>query len=149
MADDMTQIRPYPPFTISAEVAAHIGRWDPARVLAEVTAKRSVLDTYEHARGLPEDGPGKVGPRRPGGGRAGPGPAVPGAPGVPPGLAAVMMRTPPPAGNGALAVVPGYSYGLTGAVCRAGAPAAGAPPVLAPVLTGTRVRTRHRLTARL
>src|SRR4051794_20799198 len=27
-------------FTVSAEVAAHIGRWDPARVLADVQARR-------------------------------------------------------------------------------------------------------------
>lgn len=31
------------------EIGEHIARWDPARVLAEVEAKRRVLDRYEDA----------------------------------------------------------------------------------------------------
>lgn len=35
--------------------AEHIARWDPARVLAEVEAKRRVLDRYEDARARQQD----------------------------------------------------------------------------------------------
>lgn len=34
---------------MDASAAGHIARWDPARVLAEVEAKRRILDRYEEA----------------------------------------------------------------------------------------------------
>lgn len=34
----------------NAEQANHIARWDPARVLAEVQAKRAIVDRYEDER---------------------------------------------------------------------------------------------------
>ena len=46
-------------FTVSAEVAAHIGRWDPAQVLADVEARTWVLDAYERALTLPYNDPGR------------------------------------------------------------------------------------------
>jgi hypothetical protein len=33
-------------------IGAHVYRWDPARVLAEVEAKRRILDAYEMAAGV-------------------------------------------------------------------------------------------------
>jgi hypothetical protein len=46
-------------FIVSAEVAAHIGRWDPARVLADVAARIWVLDAYERALASRYDAPGR------------------------------------------------------------------------------------------
>jgi hypothetical protein len=46
-------------FTVSTQVAAHIGRWDPARVLADVQAMSRVLDAYERALAMPDDDPGR------------------------------------------------------------------------------------------
>jgi hypothetical protein len=37
----------------------HIGRWDPARVLADVQARSRVLDAYERALAMPDDDPGR------------------------------------------------------------------------------------------
>jgi hypothetical protein len=37
------------PAAIEPEVAEHVARWDPARVLAEVDAKRRILAQYEDA----------------------------------------------------------------------------------------------------
>lgn len=34
----------------TASVAWHIATWDPARVLAEIAAKRSILDAYDEAK---------------------------------------------------------------------------------------------------
>jgi hypothetical protein len=39
----------------SAEVAHHIARHDPARVLAEVAAKRALLDEYQHVATRADD----------------------------------------------------------------------------------------------
>jgi hypothetical protein len=46
-------------FTVSVEVAAHIGHWDPARVLADVEARSRVLDAYERALTVPYDDLGR------------------------------------------------------------------------------------------
>jgi hypothetical protein len=46
-------------FTVSVEVAAHIGRWDPARVLDDVEARSRVLNAYEQALASPHDEPGR------------------------------------------------------------------------------------------
>ena len=35
------------PHTPSEAIGEHVARWDPARVLAEVAAKRAILDRYE------------------------------------------------------------------------------------------------------
>lgn len=45
--DYLAENRWYGLDAMPAEVAEHIARWDPARVLAEVEAKRQILDLWE------------------------------------------------------------------------------------------------------